>query len=113
MATFEQKKRAMDALAHRETQKHLRTFRGKNLAPSPATPPVAAPSPLPQRAKRLVMDAISNVETVTQVGAIKVAGGIAVYAARIREMDRQNQRKATARQPHRGHLEQRNDFLRD
>jgi hypothetical protein len=39
--------------------------------------------------KRQAMNAISNVETVAQIGLIKMTGGIALYAARIREMDRQ------------------------
>lgn len=110
MATPEQKRRAMDAVAHRETQTHLRSFRGKGAVASVA---VSAPSPPLQRAKRIVMDAISNVETVSQVGAIKLAGGVAVYVARIREVDRENQKSAPARPYSRPHLDRRNDFLRD
>jgi hypothetical protein len=34
-------------------------------------------------------DAISCAQTVAQIGAIKLTGGIALYAARIHEMDRQ------------------------
>lgn len=100
----------MDAIAHRETQTHLRAFRGKGAVASVA---VSAPSPPLQRAKRIAMDAISNVETVAQVGAIKLAGGIAVYVARIREVDRENQKSAPARPYSRPHLDRRNDFLRD
>ena len=100
----------MDAVAHRETRAHLRAFRGKG-----AVAPVAVPSsisPLKQ-AKRVVMDAISNVETVAQVGAVKLAGGVAVYVARIREVDRENKKSAPARPYSRPHLDRRNDFLRD
>jgi len=39
--------------------------------------------------KRQAMNAISHVETVAQIGMVKLTGGIALYAARIREMDRQ------------------------
>ena len=110
MATPEQKRRAMDAVAHQETQAHVRAFRGKA-----AVAPVVLPSSSPplQRAKRVVMDAISNVETVAQVGAVKLAGGVAVYVARIREVDRENQKSAPARPYSRPHLDRRNDFLSD
>ena len=57
----------------------------------------------------MAMDAIANVQTVAQVGAIKLAGGIAVYMGRIREMDRENQKRT----PSRSHLDKRNDFVRD
>lgn len=39
------------------------------------------------------MDAIKNVETVAQVGAVKLTGGVALYAAHIRQMDRENMRQ--------------------
>ncbi len=101
----------MDAVAHRETQTHLRAFRGKG-AVAPLA--VSAPSPPLQRAKRIVMDAISNVETIAQVGAIRLAGGVAVYVARIREMDRENQKSAPARPQSKSYLVDRsNDFVRD
>ncbi len=45
-----------------------------------------------EEVKRLAMDAVSNVETVAQVGWVKLTGGVAVYSARIREMDREAQR---------------------
>ena len=35
------------------------------------------------------MNAISHVETVAQIGLVKLTGGIALYAARIREADRE------------------------
>ena len=110
MATPEQKRRAMDAVAHGETRAHLRAFRVKA-----AVAPVEVASPIPplQRAKRVVMDAISNVETVAQVGAVKLAGGVAVYVARIREVDKENKKSAPARPYSRPHLDRRNDFLRD
>lgn len=110
MATPEQKRRAMDSVAHRETRAHLRAFRGKA-----SVAPVAVASPVPplKLAKRVVMDAVSNVQTVAQVGAVKLAGGVAVYVARIREVDRENQKSAPARPYSRPHLDRRNDFLRD
>lgn len=40
-----------------------------------------------------MMNAITNVETVAQIGVIKMTGGIALYAARIREMDRDAMRR--------------------
>lgn len=39
------------------------------------------------------MDAIKNVETVAQIGAVKLTGGIALYAAHIRQMDGEHQRQ--------------------
>jgi hypothetical protein len=42
-----------------------------------------------EQVKRQAMNAISHVETVAQIGLVKMTGGIALYAARIREMDRQ------------------------
>lgn len=55
------------------------------------------------------MDAIKNVETVAQVGAVKLTGGIALYAAHIRQMDRENMRQKqqarTTTTPRREHLE--------
>ena len=39
------------------------------------------------------MDAIKNVETVGQIGWMKVAGAAAVYTAHIRQMDRGNMRQ--------------------
>ena len=35
------------------------------------------------------MNAISHVETVAQIGMVKLTGGVALYAAHIRQMDRQ------------------------
>ena len=99
----------MDAVSHRDTQAHLRAFRSKE-----AVAPVAVAAPISpvKQVKRVAMDAITNVETVAQVGAGKLAGGIGVYVARIREVDREN-KSAPARPPSRSHLDQRNDFVRD
>ena len=36
-----------------------------------------------------VVSAISCAQTVAQIGMVKLTGGIALYAARIHEMDRQ------------------------
>lgn len=43
--------------------------------------------------KRRVMDAVSNVQTVAQVGLVKATGGVALYAAHIRQMDRDSVRQ--------------------
>jgi len=45
------------------------------------------------------MSAISNVETVAQVGLVKLAGGIAAYAGKIREADREMQQQRVQRSP--------------
>ena len=42
-----------------------------------------------EQIKRQAMNAISHVETVAQIGLVKLTGGIALYAARIREADRE------------------------
>lgn len=93
------KRRSMDAIAHPETQAHMRLFCGTS-APKVKAAPVAAPSS-PQSfahsVKRLAMDAVSNVETVAQVGWVKLTGGVAVYSARIREVDREAQRDEALR----------------
>ncbi len=39
--------------------------------------------------KNQAVDAFTSAETVAQVGMIKLTGGIALYAAHIRQMDRQ------------------------
>ena len=42
-----------------------------------------------EQVKRQAMNAISHVETVAQIGMVKLTGGFALYAAHIRQMDRQ------------------------
>jgi len=102
MAASEQaRRRAMDAVSHPETAKQRRLFRGRETA--------AAPAPTPRGSvladvKRRAMDAVANVETVAQVGVVKLTGGIALYAARIREADREAQlqrQQRSVRQPQR------------
>jgi hypothetical protein len=39
--------------------------------------------------KRQAMSAITNVQTVAHIGMVKMTGGIALYAAHIRQMDKQ------------------------
>ena len=39
--------------------------------------------------KRQAMSAIANVQTVAHIGMVKLTGGVALYAAHIRQMDRQ------------------------
>ena len=88
----------MDAIAHRETQAHMRLFSGTS-APKVKAAPVAPSSPqsFAHSVKRLAMDAVSNVETVAQVGWVKLTGGVAVYSARIREVDREAQQNEALR----------------
>jgi hypothetical protein len=45
---------------------------------------------IPNEIKNQAVDAFSCAETVAQVGLIKLTGGIALYAAHIRQMDRQS-----------------------
>lgn len=71
----------------------MRLFCGTS-TPKVKAAPVAAPSSpktFAKEVKRLAMDAVSNVETVSQVGWVKLTGGVAVYSARIREVDREAQ----------------------
>ena len=84
----------MDAITHSETQAHMRLFCGTSTPKVKAAPAAAPSSPktFAKQVKRLAMDAVSNVETVAQVGWVKLTGGVAVYSARIREMDREAQR---------------------
>src|SRR6185436_16154134 len=106
----EEKQRAMDAMSHRETATQLRAFKGRHATLGRA---VAGPGPAPARdsliadVKRKAMDAITNVQTVAQVGAIKVTGGIALYAAHIRQMDTRTrpQQRTIAIQPNRLEME--------
>ena len=44
--------------------------------------------------KKQAMSAFTCAETVAQVGMIKLTGGIALYAAHIRQMDRQSPPRA-------------------
>ncbi|MBB5034127.1 hypothetical protein [Prosthecobacter vanneervenii] len=87
------KRRSMDAITHSETQAHMRLFCGTSATrvKAPAAAP-SSPQSFAKGVKRLAMDAVSNVETVAQVGWVKLTGGVAVYSARIREMDRDAQR---------------------
>lgn len=80
----------MDAVCHRETAAQVRLLKGKGKKSS-----VAAPGPVQgfvKELKRQVKDAIANVETVAQIGALKLTGGVVAYVGRIREMDRENMR---------------------
>lgn len=90
----------MDAVCHPETAAQRRVFQPKAAA-TPAPPPRGS---ILAGVKRQAMDAVSSVETVAQVGAVKLAGGVALYAAHIRQMDaqtRERQRTVRAPQPER------------
>jgi hypothetical protein len=88
------KKQQMDACSHPETLKHVRALRVK--------PAQAAKTQgiVPPELKRQLMDAVSCAETVAQVGVLKLTGGVVLYLARIREMDRGaiQQKKAAQKQ---------------
>lgn len=86
------KRRAMDAVSHRETAALVRLLKGKGKKSSVVT---AAPGPVQgfvKELKRQAKDAVANVETVAQIGALKLTGGLVAYVGRIREMDRENMR---------------------
>jgi hypothetical protein len=90
------KRRSMDAISHPETQTHLRLFRGSASpsAPALATPaPSASPGVTPQTIKRMAMNAITNVQTVAQIGTLRLTGIIGVYVAHIRQVDQQPKRE--------------------
>lgn len=97
------KRKQMDACSHKETLSQVRALRG-NRPPIPQSR-----GPLAAGVKRQLMDAVSSVETVAQIGIVKLTGGIALYAARIREMDQgaKKQRTPSQRQP------RRDDFGRE
>lgn len=105
----ELKRRKMDAISHPETRAHMRLL-GVN-RPNSTMPPVAGI--IPKGMKQLAMSAISSVETLAQVGWIRKAGAIAVYAARIREVDRETQRKPPTRHPVRSSLPPGRDLGRE
>ncbi len=90
MATPQElKRKAMDAVSHKETASHRRRFQRSGRPPASASP---SRSPILEEVRRRAMDAISNVETVAQVGMVKLTGGIAAYVGRIREADREMQK---------------------
>jgi hypothetical protein len=98
----------MDAVSHPETQAHLRNLRGHHAAKVRAV----AVTPV-QQVKQMAMHAIANVETVAQVGLIRLTGGIALYAARIREADRDAQRDAGLRNLGKAQNNKSQDLVRD
>ena len=96
------KRRAKDAVAHRETTVQVRLLKGtgndKTMTPAvPAAKPSLAKSPVKGSLlgdiKRQAMNAIANVETVSQIGALKMTAGIVAYVGRIRDMDRDNMKQ--------------------
>ena len=83
----EQKRKAMDPIASPDVKAHVRAFR-KHPVVAPAKAPVKSVA-VSVAAKREMMDAIKAVETVAQIGAMKLTGGIILYAGRIREADKE------------------------
>jgi hypothetical protein len=75
----------MDAVSHRETAAHKLAFQNGCATPAAAK----ASTPLLGVAKQQAMSAIASVETLKQIGLLKLAGGVGVYLAHIRQMDRQ------------------------
>jgi len=92
------KRRSMDAISHPETQTQLRSLRGAGLPKTGST--AAKPAVLESRGlslhemKRMAMNAITHVETVAQVGVVRLGIGAAVYAAHIGQVDRGAKRDA-------------------
>ena len=100
------KRQRLDAVSHGETTAQIRSFLGsgagassKALVTRSQHAGLASPGPLLADAKRRAMSAISHVETVAQVGMMKLTGGIALYVARIREADRDAGARQAARHP--------------
>jgi hypothetical protein len=90
------KRRAMDAVSHRETTAQKMAF--QNGCASPPTAAAAKSSaPMLGVAKQQAMSAIASVETIAQIGLVKLTGGVALYAAHIRQMDRQAPRQQRVR----------------
>lgn len=97
MATpHEHKRKAMDAVSHKETASHRRHFQRGGRPPASAPP---SRGPMLKQMKRQVMNAVSNVETVAQVGMVKLTGGITAYVGRIREADREMQKSQRDTRP--------------
>ena len=91
----EQKRKAMNAVSHRETATQMRPFKRATRAP-------VNPAATGLEVKRQAMSVVSNVQTVvSQVGIVPVAAGAAVYAARIREADREMRLKQAQNGPRR------------
>lgn len=76
------KKKAMDAISCPETAAQLSAFQK-------IQPAVAAKSGGMAMAKSQSMSAVSSPEILVQLASVKMTGGIALYAAKIREEDRQ------------------------
>ncbi len=86
----------MDAVTHKETGAQLaamRLGRSTALGRAGAAAPGGPAGGIVAEVKRLAMDAVRNVETVAQIGAVKLTGGVALYAAHIRQMDTAHQRQ--------------------
>ena len=99
----EQKRKSMNAITHPETAAHRRVFQKAGVRP---------PTSVVQEVKRQAMSAVANVETVAQVGVVKLTGGVAAYVGKIREADRDMQhRQRESRQPQR--TTKRDGFGRD
>lgn len=80
----ERKRQAMDACSHKETLAHIRVLKGSN------APAAKSTGLLPAGMKQQMMSAVASVETVAHVGMVKLTGGVALYAAHIRQMDKAN-----------------------
>ena len=100
------KRQAMDAVSHRETAAQVGCLTGGGRTAPAKTEVVRSvaiapqmPGLIPLEVKRQAMDAIASVETIAQIGWLKMTGGIALYLARIREMDRGAAKQRKQRHP--------------
>lgn len=59
------------------------------------------------------MNAVANVETVAQAGTVRVAAAVGVYAAHIRQVDRENQKDRAPKPPEKSYYGRSQGFLRE
>jgi hypothetical protein len=81
------KPRTINVATCPDVQAHLRAFQPARAA-VPA-PTVKSSALMVDTAKRKALSLIGHVETVAHMGAIKLTGGIALYLAHIRQVERQ------------------------
>lgn len=104
------KRKAMNAITHRETAEHMRLLNAKAQLRGYKH---AIGQALPAGLKKQMMSAVAGVETVAQVGVIKATGGVAIYAAHIRQMDRANRQGREVKTPDKPYYKRSEGFLKD
>ena len=102
----------MDAVSHRETAAHKTLFRGTAAQKVQAASLPQIQSMVP-RVKRMAMNAVANVETVAQVGTVRLAAGVGVYVAHIRQVDRENQKDRAPKPPEKSYYGRSQGFLKE